>query len=48
MILEDQYVRENPGAQNTVATHSADKFSIYSVLTQPANTAVVSLRTGHV
>jgi len=43
MILEDQYVRE-PGAQITAATHSADKFSIYSVLTQAAYTTAVSLR----
>lgn len=47
MILEDQYVRERerePGALITSTTHAADEFSIYSVLTQSANTTPVSLR----
>lgn len=40
-------IRERePEAQITAVTHSADKFSIYSVLTQAANTTAVSLRAG--
>jgi len=35
-----------PGAQITAATHAADKFGIYNVLTQTANTTVVPLRAG--